>query len=873
MKYYAYKANRTRCRLRWRRCVVWIGCVFLFSGGMVFGLADYADGHCFQESKKKEQQEKSQYVGGASLNTDPDLMERLKKADEFKKDGSFRAATKLWQSVLGESGDILYTDDDETYFSLTERVETVLAELTPEGLSAYRISADAAAREILAQRKGDYDLDALNKVVKGYFLSSLGDDAAYQLGCLYLDNYDFVGAARLLRKITDQYPDPSVSMGDVWLRIALAYAYIGDPDSAKAALESAIQAGLDPESRLYESVKSVLDAAPRLQFTSTARDEWTHRWGNSNHMSQMPALPAGYGATGLVANWQFCFEPRAFYGIDHYEGVAISPFDVDAIDASVTSTEKELIAQWRNGKWRPAGSLLMSNNAIAFKAGADVTVWDRDLQNEPLWRPLWLNQFTIDDASATYKALFDNYRISNSKIAKEIPEKTQEVQLFGDQIAQAMSIYRGVLYSIEGPEYSWNSQRKSSKSTTQRNPYGSLPRRTRVNRLAAYDFETGKILWTIPPNPNLTVPQKGTPTSIRRGEVTEESESEKAFENIGFMGSPLGFGDLLLAPVNVGGSIFLYAFDTENQGRLVWRSFLCDEPGGGSQPWSPIHVAIEGSTAYVNCGTGVVFAVDPLTGGIRFARRYPRTGEPNNYLARFGGNAEMLELDGWQEDVVIPVGNELIMLASDYNAVWAIDRQTAKFVWKTENQPFGEKFDYLIGVNDEYVFLGGTKSIAAISIKAQGRWEWVYNLEDEESLGRAMLTEDAVYVPLSRSILKLGLNGKNGGGDVQQTIPVRLGVDAPIGNLYSDGRRIWVVGANRLYALDPDGPDEVESPPLQGTPQENQSDSSDQNNNRNSSSVLPNLRGDTGLGSLQHSPADAGRSEDPLINFDHKEDA
>ena len=51
----------------------------------MFGLADYADGHCFQESKKKEQEEKSQYVGGASLNTDPDLMERLKKADEFKR--------------------------------------------------------------------------------------------------------------------------------------------------------------------------------------------------------------------------------------------------------------------------------------------------------------------------------------------------------------------------------------------------------------------------------------------------------------------------------------------------------------------------------------------------------------------------------------------------------------------------------------------------------------------------------------------------------------------------------------------------------------------------------------------------------------------
>ncbi|MDG2015047.1 MAG: PQQ-binding-like beta-propeller repeat protein, partial [Pirellulaceae bacterium] len=320
------------------------------------------------------------------------------------------------------------------------------------------------------------------------------------------------------------------------------------------------------------------------------------------------------------------------------------------------------------------------------------------------------------------------------------------------------------------------------------------------NRLAAYNFETGKILWSIPAmEPLVNVPASEVKNTADQG---GELDVEKPFENVGFMGAPVGFGDLLLVPVNVSGSIFLYALDSQRQGALVWRSFLCDEPGGGSQPWSPIHVAIEGSTAYVNCGSGVVFAVDAMTGSIRFARRYPRTGETNNYLARFGGNAEILELDGWQEDVVIPVGNELITLASDYNVVWAIDRQTAEFRWKTDNRPFGKKYDYLIGANEDYLFLGSSNSIAAISIRAQGRWEWVYNFDDKNSLGRAMLTENAIYVPVENQIIKLGLDGNQGAGDVQATIPVRLGVDAPLGNLYSDGKRIWVVGANRLYALD-----------------------------------------------------------------------
>jgi len=202
-------------------------------------------------------QGEDKYAGGAPLKTDPDLMDRLKKADQFRKDGNYRVAAKLWQSVLGESGDILFSEDKETYYALTEKVESILAELPESGLSSYRIAADAAAREILAQSKSEYDLDVLSRVVKSYFMSSFGDDAAYKLGCIYLDQYDFVGAARLLQKVAEQYPDPSVPLDDVWLRIAIAYAYVGDRESAISAIDNATKAGADPESRLFQSISEL----------------------------------------------------------------------------------------------------------------------------------------------------------------------------------------------------------------------------------------------------------------------------------------------------------------------------------------------------------------------------------------------------------------------------------------------------------------------------------------------------------------------------------------------------------------------------------------------------------------------------------------
>ena len=52
--------------------------------------------------------------------------------------------------------------------------------------------------------------EALAIVVRRYFLSSVGDDAAYKLGCYALDRHDFVGASRLFTKILERHPDPSM---------------------------------------------------------------------------------------------------------------------------------------------------------------------------------------------------------------------------------------------------------------------------------------------------------------------------------------------------------------------------------------------------------------------------------------------------------------------------------------------------------------------------------------------------------------------------------------------------------------------------------------------------------------------------------------
>ena len=67
-----------------------------------------------------------------------------------------------------------------------------------------------------------------------------------------------------------------------------------------------------------------------------------------------------------------------------------------------------------------------------------------------------------------------------------------------------------------------------------------------------------------------------------------------------------------------------------------------------------------------------------------------------------------------------------------------------------------------------------------------------------------MLTDDAIYIPVENQIVKYALEGNKTDPIALKRARVDLGTGAPVGNLFSDGKRIWVHGANRVYALGPD---------------------------------------------------------------------
>jgi outer membrane protein assembly factor BamB len=429
------------------------------------------------------------------------------------------------------------------------------------------------------------------------------------------------------------------------------------------------------------------------------------------------------------------------------------------------------VSQWRQQGWRPTPQLLFDGGRVYIKSPDRLLCYSTAAHDDrPIWRSLWRNEYQLDGMSQMQAMMAMAYG-NQQMLPSGKPRSAAEIMLFGDRVHQSMSIAGGVVYSLEGKAISETSSRQPAGSPRPFQ-YGVTPRRTRGNWLTAYSAVGGKVKWT----------------------RTASDEDKDGGTDVGFLAAPVPCGNLLLAPVTDGGTIWLFALAADD-GKTVWKSYLCDEPQGGASPWAPVAMAVDGREAYLTTGCGVVFAVDAVSGTVRWALRYQRDGKPNNMMRNYGYATMTLDLTGWDDDVVIPYGRALIVMSSDCDKLLALDRRTGELLWESpRTSPIGPAASYCLGVNGRGLFVAGKNIVRRYDIPT-GKLLWEKELAD--SLGRGCVTADAVYVPVRDSIVKFDAEK---GRELAQ-VGVALTSDDPVGNLFSDGEKLWVVGAGRVYAM------------------------------------------------------------------------
>ena len=718
------------------------------------------------------------FPGGAALKTDPEQQRLLTRAQQCVEDGRLDLAAVLWQKVLDESGDTLISRDGRIYTSLVEEVERTIAKLPPEALETYRVSADGEAQAVLAAASPGAEEDALAIVVRRFFLSSHGDDAAYTLACIALDRHDFVGASHLLNRILQRHPDPSIPPAELLLRLAVASARMNDRPTAEASLARIAQApGARPPSAIIDLVRQDVLQTASMAAAEPAGKNWHTLLGNSSRTGHMAGLPPAATNRTLSELWTQEYPLAMSGGPAHpYGGMMMGPIlafsgELPPQQQQTTAISREdLVGEWLKNGWMPTGQLLFHEGRVFIKTPDRLVCYSAAAHDDkPLWRSLWRNQYSLDGMSQSLAMMAMSYGAMMPTGGR--PKTTAEVMLFGDRVHQSMSISGDTVYTLEGKAIS--DQAASGSAGPERGfQWGVMPRRTRSNWLTAYSVAGGKARWT----------------------RTASDEDKDGNTEVGFLAAPVPCGNLLLAPVTDGGTIWLFGLAPET-GKTVWKAYLCDEPQGGANPWSPVAIAVDGREAYLTCGCGVVFAIDGVSGSIRWAMRYERTGTPNNWMRNVYGQGQttLIDPNGWDDDLVIPYGRALVIMASDCNKLMAIDRRTCELLWESPNDT-EPSTTYCLGVHGRSLYLGGKNVVRRYDLLS-GRL--VREKEIGDSYGRGCVTADAVYVPVRDSIVKFDIELNR---ELVQ-VGVALTSDDPVGNLFSDGEKLWVVGAGRVYAM------------------------------------------------------------------------
>ncbi len=96
----------------------------------------------------------SRFPGGAALRTDPEQARLLAQAEKSLKDGRIDLAVLVWQKLLDDGLDTLFSEDGRLYAPVSRSVERMLARKGPDVLRVYRIAADAEAAAWMAKATG-----------------------------------------------------------------------------------------------------------------------------------------------------------------------------------------------------------------------------------------------------------------------------------------------------------------------------------------------------------------------------------------------------------------------------------------------------------------------------------------------------------------------------------------------------------------------------------------------------------------------------------------------------------------------------------------------------------------------------------------------
>ncbi|MFW6162287.1 MAG: PQQ-binding-like beta-propeller repeat protein [Planctomycetota bacterium] len=719
-----------------------------------------AEGDGEGEDAGAEEEDEERFLRGADLQTDFEADALLRRAREFL-DGpepQYHKAALVLQHLIDTAGNALASEDYLVYHPVRHKAERLLATLPPAGLETYRAEVDGQVQALLGGGLESRDEGALEAVAERFFLSTRGDEAAFLLACLYLDQHEYLRARRLFLRVLRDHPDPSVPPSAILLRLAVACARSGDSAGARAAWQD-LQA-----LRVSGPLPDAVEAVRREVFR---REPQTPGQTEGKKPDLLPTPQGRYA--DLPA--ETLERPRGLWLVGHQHDFDLMPPSSNVrvrvaghhvqVSAKTSGIIRDhLAARWEQCGWAPTGQMLFRDGAVYFKDHHGVVCMDAETG-----KLRWRSQREEKKKQATHRTYVS---FSSHSLVHNTPVQPYEMLLFGDRLGKALRLRGETLYHIaDHHQAHWSRRRvrrvvvvngkrvvRDSKDV----PQG--------NRLVALDARTGKLRWSL-------------------GRTTDE---QSPFHDVRFLAVPVLCGGRLVVAVESRSELWLVALEPAD-GTVAWRTFLCAYTSPMRAPWYGAGLARQGSDVYVSTGQGVVLALDGIDGAIRWASRYERQFIDDQYRHAFRRPG----VAGWHENTVLARGHRIVVLPSDAQRILEFDTLSGQLTRSCPSQGL----TYVTGVADGSLLAGSAERLARIDLDS-GNGLWSRELSGScRSYGRGFLADDVLYVPSGRTVLRLDAAT----GKTDTSLRAALPDDELVGTLASDGRSLFVYGLGRVYRL------------------------------------------------------------------------
>jgi len=718
-----------------------------------------------------------------ALNTSEELERLLERATQVAVERPDLAPV-LWQRILDEGANAFARATVKNAIPLrrnyeifrpfsNESLRTIVA-AGAEAVRHYRLQSDGPARVLMA-RQGAEREPALAEIVRRYFLTTIGDDAAFELGCRLLERGDFTSADQLFDRLS-LYPYSNIARDAITVRRAVAQSHLGRPEVAVALVES-----LGKE---FESLKPML--LKEVQGLPSSAS-------NTGHLATTPETPKEMARGVLESDWEF----RPVWTLKGVKASANNEAIMSGIQngrpmifvrqaggnySQTTLDDKnipdlafsQLATTWRAGSWRPASNPIAVDGRLYLKSESR-TVCCSASTGEVLWmgRP---TRFPLDEMSrqlALVAAHGVNVPyVTTTFIAGPQPRTLTEIMLFSERLHHEITVSGDRVYSIEGELDTPSARKKATENVFERQAFGvQMPtQQSRLNELACYDAKTGRLIWT-----------------AGRGGVLPEGGM--------FCSKPLVAGSLLVIAISIDSQLGLVAIQASD-GSLAWKTNLADV--GRSSQSIPVGLTVDDGSIYVASGAGTLFSVDRNGGALRWAVSYPRLKSSVMERRVMEGNAGQRIQMVFDENFLAREEGAIILAASDCDHVMSFDVTDGSLRWDSPTPPtlLSGSLGYVVGRANGRIFLANSKTLWCISTKG-GRILWDLSLDG--SCGRGLLTSDSLFVPQQQSVSQVD----PATGRLLKTIAFAMPDSEPVGNLVADGNRLLVASAARLIAVKP----------------------------------------------------------------------